>query len=499
MSFIRKIKRGNKVYLAEVENIRVDGRIHQRHIKYIGKEADGKTILSSSISNIEVEQVKLCGPLLVLNHLAKEIKLSSILGEYGDEILSLVFAHCIDYKSINKMGSWFERTDLNMILDLEDLTEARLLAALDSLESQDATALQKTIFNSIKKKYKIDDRGIIYDVTNTYLHGKKCVLGKLGKDKDGVKGRPLIQIGLGVTQLEGIPLFHKVFDGNIHDARTLSDSLTSFKEYGIDNGLIIFDRGVSSKKNQKEIFNLSWKVLCGIPLNTELKTLLQEIIDTRKFVDFKNRVKLKKTTFYVVSRAYSIGDIKGTIAFCFNEQLKNDIRESRFDEVTHAQKLLSERKKIKPELEKYFDKNGKLLKKVLEEAEGFDGYSCIFTTEKFDKEEMVRLYFDKDLVEKAFQSIKGIVKVQPIRHWLYNRVTAHIFVCYLAYTLLSLLKYRLKKLETSPVQALRELDSLYRVYMRDTEKGFKTSRLVALTKKQEKILRCVDKKLLVEV
>lgn len=498
MSFIRKIKKGNKTYLAEVENVKVDGKVQQRHIKYIGKEADGQTILSSSISNVEIDQVKLCGPLLVLNHLAKEINLSSILGEYGDEILSLVFAHCIDYKSINKMGKWFERTDLNMILDLEDLTESRLLAALDSLESQDTTQLQKNIFTNIKKKYKIDDRGIVYDVTNTYLHGKKCVFGKFGKDKEGVKGRPLIQIGLGVTQLDGIPLFHKVFDGNIHDSRTLSDSLSSFKEYGIKNGLIIFDRGISSKENQKEIFNLSWKVLCGIPLNSALKSLLTEMIGTHKFVDYKNRVKLNKTVFYVVSKQYSIGKIKGTIAFCYNEQLKNDIRESRFDEVTNAQKLLLERKKIKQELEKYFDKNGKLIKKILEEAEVYDGYSCIFTTENFNKEEMVRLYFDKDLVEKAFQSIKGIIKVQPIRHWLYNRVTAHIFVCYLSYMLFSLLKYKLKKVEISPIQALRELDSLYRVYMHDTKKGFKTSRLVALTKKQEKILRCVDKKLLVK-
>eukprot|EP01126_Amoeba_proteus_P040255 TRINITY_DN4287_c0_g1_i2.p1 TRINITY_DN4287_c0_g1~~TRINITY_DN4287_c0_g1_i2.p1 ORF type:complete len:474 (+),score=32.49 TRINITY_DN4287_c0_g1_i2:53-1474(+) len=328
-------------------------RVQQRHIKYIGKEADGKTILSSSISNVEIDQVKLCGPLLILNHLAKEINLSSILGEYGDEILSLVFAHCIDYKSINKMGKWFERTDLNMILDLEDLTEARLLAALDSLESQDATKLQKNIFTNIKKKYKIDDRGIVYDVTNTYLHGKKCVFGKLGKDKEGVKGRPLIQIGLGVTQMDGIPLFHKVFDGNIHDSRTLSDSLTSFKEYGIKNGLIIFDRGISSKENQKEIFNLSWKVLCGIPLNSDLKSLLKQMIDTHKFVDYKNRVKLNKTVFYVVSKRYSIGKVKGTIAFCYNEQLKNDIRESRFDEVTNAQKLLSEKKKKKKKKKKY--------------------------------------------------------------------------------------------------------------------------------------------------
>jgi len=109
---------------------------------------------------------------------------------------------------------------------------------------------------------------------------------------------------------------------------------------------------------------------------------------------------------------------------------------------------------------------------------------------------MVRVYFDKDLIEKAFQSLKGVIKVQPIRHWLYNRVIAHVFICYLAYLLLSLLKLRLKKIEMSPVEALRELDSLYKVYMRDEKKNFKVSRLVALTKKQEKILRTIDEMLM---
>jgi transposase len=61
--------------------------------------------------------------------------------------------------------------------------------------------------------------GVIYDVTNTYLYGKKCCMGKLGHDKDGADGRPLIQIGLGVTQDEGLPVFHKTFDGNIADSR----------------------------------------------------------------------------------------------------------------------------------------------------------------------------------------------------------------------------------------------------------------------------------------
>ncbi|GBE53878.1 MAG TPA: hypothetical protein ENH28_00850 [Euryarchaeota archaeon] len=38
MSFVRKIKRGNSVYYAEVENKRVGGKVVQRHIRYLGKD-----------------------------------------------------------------------------------------------------------------------------------------------------------------------------------------------------------------------------------------------------------------------------------------------------------------------------------------------------------------------------------------------------------------------------------------------------------------------------
>ena len=42
MSFIRKVKIGNKIYLSEVENKRINGKVVQKHIRYVGKEADGK-------------------------------------------------------------------------------------------------------------------------------------------------------------------------------------------------------------------------------------------------------------------------------------------------------------------------------------------------------------------------------------------------------------------------------------------------------------------------
>src|SRR5437868_6154150 len=145
MSYIKRSRRNGKVYLSEVENKKIDGKVITKHIRYIGKEADGKTILASSISDAEIEEVKVYGPLLILHHIAKEINLPAQLGEYADEILSLVYAHCTNFESVNQMPEWFKRTDLNMILDIDDLTEHRLLLALDDLEKKDHVTLQKEI------------------------------------------------------------------------------------------------------------------------------------------------------------------------------------------------------------------------------------------------------------------------------------------------------------------------------------------------------------------
>ncbi len=496
MSYIRKRKKNGRIYLEEVKSVRVGGKVVQKHIRYIGREADKETILSSSISNVSVEKIKLYGPLLVLNHLSNEIELSDILGKYGNEVLSLVFAHCMDYKSVNQMARWYERTDLNMILRLDKLTEERLLKALDSIESKNLDILQKNIFEKVKQIYDIDMKGIIYDVTNTYLHGKKCLLGKLGKDKNGVKGRPLIQIGLGVTRKDGVPIFHKTFDGNISDSRTLYDLITSFNQYKINSGLMIYDRGITSARNLKEIKRLKWDTICGMASNDRLKKIARKIISKEKLTDIKQRIKLNKTVFYTFSQKYTVEGIKGKLLICYNEQKEKDLRESRYDEILNAQYLLKNGKSIKTGLENFFYKTGNLNRKAIADAEEFDGFSFVFSTKTIPTKEIMELYFhDKDIVEKAFQSLKGIVKLRPIRHWLYNRVTAHVFICYLSYLLLSLLKIKLNKMNMSPVEALRELESLYKVYIRDTKKGFKLTRTVALTKSQEKILKAIDKKL----
>jgi transposase len=79
---------------------------------------------------------------------------------------------------------------------------------------------------------------------------------------------------------------------------------------------------------------------------------------------------------------------------------------------------------------------------------------------------------------------------------LAERVHAHVFLCYLAYLLLSLLQYRLRNTEFTAESALLELTTMYKVYLRDSKHVFKLSRVVALNKKQETILKTIDRKLL---
>ncbi|MFH0939149.1 MAG: hypothetical protein V1899_07710, partial [Planctomycetota bacterium] len=66
----------------------------------------------------------------------------------------------------------------------------------------------------------------------------------------------------------------------------------------------------------------------------------------------------------------------------------------------------------------------------------------------------------------------------------------------LAYLLLSLLNHHLRDKDVSPEEALRELDTMYKVYMKDPKKGFRISRIVTLNKKQEWILKAINPGLL---
>lgn len=493
MSFIRKIKRGHSIYLAEVENQRVAGKVVQKHIRYVGKEVDDRPLLTGSVERSLVDKVTIFGPLLVLDEIAKQIQLGKALGEYGEYLLSLAYAHCVSPDSLSGMADWYKRTEIQNLLDIPEVTYKKLIEAIDSLEGTNGDGVQERIFEQVKEVLKLSPSGYLYDITNIYFYGICCPLAKRGHNAEG-RRQPQIQIGLAITQGEGIPIFHKVFEGNIFDAKTLPDILLHLRQQEMEHVWIVWDRGISSRLNIREARDMGFEVLCGLPLKGRLKkvadSLLVEGINSLKY-----RVRLKSATFYMKRQRSAIEGIKGYIAVCLNEKERQAIRERRYDEIDEALKRLEERRPIKSGIRKYL-KGSKINHKALHAAERYDGISVIFSTRNLSAEEMVRGYFEKDRLEKSFRCMKNFLEMDKVRFWLASRVKGHIFVCYLAYLLLSVFEYRLKGSGMSAAEALETMESMYRVYITDSKSKNKFIKTVTLSKNQEEILRRVNPMLL---
>ena len=493
MTFIRKIKRGKFTYLAEVENKWIDGKVIQKHIRYVGKELNGEKILSGSIANAEVTKVSIWAPLLILNTIAKQINLSETLGDYGEYLLSLAYAHCLDPKSINKMEDWYQRTDLHKMLKIKEVSEKKLYYALDSINDKNSELIQRKIFRSVQEIYKIIPKSYFFDVTNVYFHGTECSIAKKGKNKEG-KYLPQVQIGLAVTENE-IPIFHKTFEGNIFDSRILKDVMVSLHELNIEDAIIVWDRGITSEINISDAKKAGFEVICGLAIKQKIKEKVEEIVKNKKIVQLKNRIRLKNTILYCIKQKYSYGKIRGNLVICFNEETARLNREKRIDNINKAIGLIKDNKPYSEDIKKYFI-GDKINEKELLESQKYDGYSVLFSTKDLEIDRIVKPYFEKDKVEKAFRSLKSILGLKPIKHWLEERVKSHIFICYLSYLLISLLDYKLKDMEVNALTAIDKLSTAYKVYLRDTKTNNEFEKIVTLTKEQEKIMKAVDKKIL---
>jgi len=451
MAFIRKIKKGNAVYLAEVKNYREEGKVKQKVIRYIGKEEDGQVIRRIRTDDIEIESVKQYLNYKVLHDIALRLNLPDILGDRYKHILLLIYTQIVNRKSLYKIPEYIELTCLKELLNIDKIIDKHLYSALDELEELDFSEIEDKIFKklSLERKEKI---ALVLDVTDTYFSGSQADW-KSRKGKDGKYGK-LIQIALAVTKEEGFPIMHRTYEGNISNIKIFQDLLTESRLKGFE--IIIIDRGMISYENLSDLRALNQKVITGIRLNKKLKIKYLSTIDREEIFQPENQIKLKNTRVYIIGFDFE----DGRLIAVYNPEI----------EVAKRMEAMETGDSYKPEEARYM------------------GYSLIYHTTDLSEEEVVRSYYEKDIVEKAFKELKSSINLHPIRKYLLTHVKAHIKICYLAYAILSYMQYRLKKRNISAIYALEKLQPVYKVDLKSTKEGFNWSKIVTLTKEQKIIL-----------
>ena len=82
------------------------------------------------------------------------------------------------------------------------------------------------------------------------------------------------------------------------------------------------------------------------------------------------------------------------------------------------------------------------------------GYSLIYHNTDLSEGDVVKKYYGKDSVERAFKQMKGVLDLRPVRVWIRSHIEGHVKVCYLAYAILSYLGYIVEDMDVSASDAL---------------------------------------------
>ena len=444
MTFIRKIKKKSGTYLAEVKSYRENGKIKQKVIRYLGKEVDGKPAKKITSADIKIKNVKRSLDVLAIDKLAEQLTIKSINNKY---LLSLIYSQLLEKRSINKLEEWMEYTEIPEILKIDKISTKDLYESLTEIPEGEFINIDRNmhaIFNQIEE---IKDIAVI-DVTDTYFEGKNLDIKKR-KGKDG-KVRRLVQIGLATSFNYGFPIFHKPYQGNLSGVHILKDMCLEVKEMGLNS--IIMDRGMMSLENLKLISSLELSLIAGLRKNSNLIKDFIYKIDKEEIYSLKNMVQLKNTKVFIKTFDY----LNGKIIAVYNPSIELIKKNQNF--------------------EKGFDSSKDL------------GFSLIFHNTHYPSEEVVKKYYEKEIIERAFKQMKGILNLRPIRVWLTDHIEGHIKICYLAYAILSLMNYQLRKIKVSAIDALDTLKYGYKVRLFDKTNNFEWDLIVPLKPKQKDIL-----------
>ena len=399
----------------------------------------------------------------------------------------------------------------------KEISLKRILFMMDRV-SDSEEELKKQIFKTLlagKKHLKL----LLFDVTTLYFESVRADnLRGYGFGKDGKNGE--VQIVLAVLSDEdGMPLSYEVFPGNTAETKTFSQVIDSFiKQQSVEKISVVADRGMFSANNLSYLDSLNEeKESTGAEyiVSATLKRLPDEI--KKKIWEFKekaktdNQIKTQEKngdiSLYSENQFYEFRHKKRRMIISFSEErevrdrMKREKILEKLSKVTGKEdKIAASNIQINKGIGRYAKKSssGKNesyvvdRNKIAEDAK-WDGIYGLCTNRTEKPQVILTNYRRLWKIEELFRINKHTLSMRPIYHWKPERIYAHIFICFLAYTLLKYTEIELKNVGISYssetiLDALRDVETYI---VRDGRKKSATSYGIPreLPKEAEKIYK----------
>ncbi|TFH48316.1 MAG: IS1634 family transposase [Lysobacterales bacterium] len=526
-SIIKKTIRGRPYYYAR-ECQRVDGKPKIVWQKYLGRVEDiiaALTTPAPSAPKPTEAVITELGAVAALYDLAQRVSLVEHIDRHvpkrgtgptvGTYLLVAILNRCVAPCSKASIGEWFQGTVLRRLIDVESrqLSSQRFWDNMERVSGAAIKAIERDVVSQMVRDFDIDLERVLFDATNFFTFidtfNERSTLAQRGKSKEGRKALRIVGLALLVSADFQVPLLHRTYPGNQHDAPTFSGLCTSlvarYRELtdGAEHITLIFDKGNNSKDNLDAVAGSPYHFI-GSLVPTQHRDLLE--IPARRFHSLQAD-GLAGVSVHRLTRA--VFGIERTVLVTYNDNLFVAQSRTLLREIAKRQQRLRElqlqlrrrqsgqiRRGKPPTVESVTKKihswlqarhMTELFAVNIGEHEGmvtlsyrFDhrawqrlqktllGKTLLFTdNDDWSDAEIVRGYRAQHHVESAFRQMKDPhhIALRPQHHWTDQKVEVHVLCCVLALMLCALLRRELhqKGIERSIPDLLEQLGKIQEV------------------------------------
>ena len=436
------------------------------------------------VNSVDNEETRTVGAEYVVYETIKELEIDRKLRVLGlnrhqlAAVLGVIAGRMIVPGSERSTHYWLQNVsalDELMGVDFSNLSLDRVYKVSDRLLKH-KDALEEHLRWSEGQLFALEEKIILYDLTNTFLEGsgKYNRKARYARSKDKRNDCLLVTLGL-VLDMHGFPKKSRIFEGNVSEPKTMETMINGLaggdiSEASFIKPTIVLDAGIASEENIQWLKDkhypyivVSRKKKKEIPSDVTMIAVKED--DKTNIVFVKAGLVKNQETGELELYCHSIDKEKkeDSIKTKFQERFEAELLKARnalhlrngtkrYDKVVERIGRLKEKYKLvshtyKITVEKDTETNkAKNITWSLKKKEKTSGIYCLRTDRKdLNEQQIWDIYTMLTDIEDAFRCMKSELGLRPIYHQKEPRCDGHIFITLLAYHLLHTIRFKLRQ------------------------------------------------------
>lgn len=436
-----------------------------------------------TITNLKEESRINTGIADIFGKLYNEIGFSDLLSKTHQQTLKqIIFSRILEPSSKRRLSDISEKKfGVEIPLDRVYRMMDKLIKLSSDVEKKVFLATEKAVGGKISL--------LLFDVTTLSFETiNEDDLRAFGFSKDFKFNTTQVVLALATTQ-EGLPVGYRLFPGNTAESKTLIQSINAWRQHiPIEDVTIIGDRAMMSEENLSALESAGFYYIVAFPLRKLSNKEKESILNMKSYIPINSDSEI---SYYKITEK---GNRK--IVSSYSKKRAEKDKKDRDRLVKKLEEKLQTCKDAKRLINtkgylKYTEISGKSLAKIDEEKilqdSRWDGLHGVITNKPTVGCEIYEEYRRLWVIEESFRINKHNLKMRPIYHFTPNRIQAHILICYIVFTLIRHLQFKLKQASQN-MSAFRIIDALREVeasLLRDKVTGTRYKMLSRLSEDGE--------------